>query len=104
MRIALLGLAVTLREYMVAYTTGELLDIERVTSSSERGGWKSVRVDNSLAAYSTGQARFGGRPLEKCRPTSVTRWRPTLPQTWFGGGCDTKLRADLLCLTKVART
>jgi len=34
-------------------TTGELLDTERVTSSSERGSWKSVGSDNSLAAYST---------------------------------------------------
>jgi hypothetical protein len=32
--------------------TGELLDIERVPSSSERGRWKSVCQGNSLAAYS----------------------------------------------------
>ena len=33
MRIALL-------ELTIKTATGELLDIERVTSSSERGGWK----------------------------------------------------------------
>ena len=34
-------------------TTGELIEIERLTVSSERGGWKSARRGNSLAAYST---------------------------------------------------
>ena len=33
--------------------TGELLEIERLTSRSERGRWKSTREGNSLAAYST---------------------------------------------------
>jgi hypothetical protein len=33
--------------------TGELTEIERLTVSSERGGWKSARRGNSLAAYST---------------------------------------------------
>jgi hypothetical protein len=33
--------------------TGELLEIERLTSSSERGGWKSACPGNSSAAYST---------------------------------------------------
>ena len=47
MRIAILELSINL-------TTGELLDIERVTSSSERGGWKrAVPFSTSLAAYST---------------------------------------------------
>ena len=36
-----------------AETTGELLEIERLTSSSERGGWKSAVTGNSPAAYST---------------------------------------------------
>jgi hypothetical protein len=31
--------------------TGELLDTETVTSSSEGGRWKSTRKGNSLAAY-----------------------------------------------------
>ena len=34
-------------------TTGELLEIERLTSSLERGHWKSTRKGNSLVAYST---------------------------------------------------
>jgi hypothetical protein len=33
--------------------TGELLEIERLTSSLERGHWKSTRQGNSLVAYST---------------------------------------------------
>ena len=41
-------------EVSINVTTGELLDIERVTSSSERGGWKrAVHFSTSLAAYST---------------------------------------------------
>ena len=31
---------------------GELIDIERVTISSERGRWKSTHQGNSLASYS----------------------------------------------------
>ena len=33
--------------------TGELLEVERLTSSLERGHWKSTREGNSLVAYST---------------------------------------------------
>jgi hypothetical protein len=33
--------------------TGELTEVERLTVSSERGGWKSAHRGNSLAAYST---------------------------------------------------
>ena len=46
--------------------TGELLEIERLTSSLERGHWKSTREGNSLVAYSTartvrrGAGRKGG--------------------------------------------
>jgi hypothetical protein len=36
-----------------AKATGERLDIERVTSRSERSRWKSTQLGNSLAAYST---------------------------------------------------
>ena len=47
MRRAILELSINL-------TAGELLDIERVTSSSERGGWKRAEhFSTSLAAYST---------------------------------------------------
>ena len=34
-------------------STGELIDTERVTISSEGGRWKSARRGNSLAAYPT---------------------------------------------------
>ena len=34
-------------------STGELIDIERVTISLEGGRWKSTRLGNSLAAYPT---------------------------------------------------
>jgi hypothetical protein len=34
-------------------STGELIDIERVTISSEEGRWKSTCKGNSLAAYPT---------------------------------------------------
>ena len=34
-------------------STGELIDIERVTISSEGGRWKSTIRGNSLAAYPT---------------------------------------------------
>ena len=46
MRRARMALALT-------RTTGELIEIERLTVSSERGGWKSAHRGNSLAAYST---------------------------------------------------
>jgi hypothetical protein len=47
MRRAILELSINL-------TAGELLDIERVTSSSERGGWKRAEhFSTSPAAYST---------------------------------------------------
>src|SRR4029453_14056653 len=41
-------------------TTGELIDIERVTISSGRGRWKSTRKGNSLAVYSTSRGVRGG--------------------------------------------
>jgi len=52
--------------------TGELIDTERVTISSEGGRWKSIRKGNSLAAYPT--ARTG-----------------------LTGGCDMKSSQSLLC-------
>src|SRR6266705_2466059 len=54
-------------------STGELIDIERVTISSEGDRWKSTRWGNSLAVY----------------PTS----RPVLRR-----GCDMKSSQSLLCL------
>ena len=55
-------------------STGELIDIERVTISSEGDRWKSTRGGNSLAVY----------------PTS----RPVLRR-----GCDMKSSQSLLCVT-----
>ena len=40
-----------------AETTGELLEIERLTSSLEGGRWKSALMSNSLAAYLTLQVK-----------------------------------------------
>jgi hypothetical protein len=41
-------------------TTSELTEIERLTVSSERGGWKSAHRGNSLAAYSTARCILRG--------------------------------------------
>jgi hypothetical protein len=41
-------------------STGELIDIERVTISLEGGRWKSTRWGNSLAAYPTASTVRGG--------------------------------------------
>ena len=40
--------------------TGELLEIERLTSSLERGHWKSTREGNSPVAYSTSRTGLTG--------------------------------------------
>ena len=44
----------------VDVVTGELIDIERVTISSEGGRWKSTHRGNSLAAYSTSRTGLTG--------------------------------------------
>jgi hypothetical protein len=69
-------------------STGELLDIERVTSSSEGGRWKSTHRGNSLAAYPTARTVTTGgmgrhstavRPVpthwdaKRCRPLNRGR-------------------------------
>src|SRR3989442_510358 len=41
-------------------STGELIDIERVTISLEGGRWKSTRLGNSLAAYPTASPVLNG--------------------------------------------
>src|SRR5262245_39638496 len=44
--------------------TGERLEIERLTSRSEEGRWKSTHRGNSLAAYPTSRTGLTGvRPL-----------------------------------------
>ncbi len=55
--------------------TGELIDTERVTISSEGGRWKSTRKGNSLAAYPTSSTVLNGGDEETCR--KVTRPDPT---------------------------
>src|SRR5688500_3599200 len=57
-------------------TTGELIDIERVTISSEGGCWKSAYRGNSLAAYPTSRGVRRGTVGKV--PTMATRWRSTL--------------------------
>src|SRR2546427_10284756 len=55
-------------------STGELIDIERVTISLEGGRWKSTRLGNSLAAYPTASTvREGGHamPSGLTVPTSL---------------------------------
>ncbi len=46
-------LAWSLFEIPSAAITGKRLEIERLTSRLEGGGWKSTPMDNSLAAYPT---------------------------------------------------
>ncbi len=63
-------------------STGELIDIERVTISSEGGRWKSTRRGNSLAAYPTSRPvlrRGGGSNLASLS----RRWekRPAGPRS-----------------------
>ena len=65
--------------------TGELLEIERLTSSLERGHWKSTREGNSLVAYSTSRTGLTGgmgrrtvRQRALCLPSDNY---PT-PETW----------------------
>ena len=48
-------------------STGELIDIERVTISSEGGRWKSTRLGNSLAAYPTARPVLNGEDEETGR-------------------------------------
>src|SRR5215510_12100898 len=47
--------------------TGERLEIERLTSRSEEGRWKSTHRGNSLAAYPTARPVLKGGREETCR-------------------------------------
>ena len=59
-------------------TTGELIEIERLTVSSERGGWKSARRGNSLAAYSTARPVWsGGKTVRSYLP--LRGWKRPQP-------------------------
>src|SRR2546425_9149471 len=57
--------------------TGERLEIERLTSRSERGRWKSTHKGNSLTAYSTASSVLNGGDEETglVRPRLVTTQR-----------------------------
>jgi len=61
-------------------STGELIDIERVTISLEGGRWKSTRLGNSLAAYPTARAVLRG--LRGSNPARLPgRWGNGLRET-----------------------
>src|SRR5262249_20786136 len=56
--------------------TGERLEIERLTSRSEEGRWKSTHRGNSLAAYPTACPcgwELGGMPLLRGSMDAVLR-------------------------------
>ena len=56
--------------------TGERLEIERLTSRSEEGRWKSTHRGNSLAAYPTTcpvRGALGGNPLPRGSTDAVLR-------------------------------
>src|SRR5262245_61087388 len=58
-------------------STGELIDAETVTISSERGGWKSACQGNSLAAYSPLMSSSEGGGWKRTQP--VSRKGPRTP-------------------------
>lgn len=80
--------------------TGELLDIERVTSSSERGGWKSACSGNSPAAYSTSRPVLRGRGCSDASPL------PDYPYPIMGGddGGPQRTASGAVCLCLLADT
>jgi len=63
-------------------STGELIDIERVTISSEGGHWKSTRWGNSLVVYPTSRpvlrAGDGSNPASLTRRVVTASLRPHL--------------------------
>jgi len=75
--------------------TGELLEIERLTSSLERGHWKSTREGNSPVAYST------ARPVVRPAKAGVFSRRETYqgknqsPVARRAGGRETNLLKPL---------
>src|ERR1700675_3616034 len=84
-------------------STGELIDTERVTISSERGRWKSTREGNSLAACST------ARPVVRPAKAGVFSRRETSqgksqsPVTRRAGGRETNLLKPLDSLIRGMR-
>ena len=63
-------------------STGELIDIERVTISSEGDRWKSTRWGNSLAVYPTSspvlEQRWAGRLTHRLSQIERTELSITL--------------------------
>ena len=59
-------------------STGELIDIERVTISSEGDHWKSTRRGNSLVVYPTSSPVLNGEVAE----TDRKALRRDLTQRW----------------------
>ena len=64
-------------------STGELIDIERVTISSEGGRWKSTHRGNSLAAYPTSRPvlRRGGESNLASLSRRICRWLQLIIRT-----------------------
>src|SRR5437870_2590374 len=60
-------------------STGELIDIERVTISLEGGRWKSTHRGNSLAAYPTARPVLNGLRHEVADVLVVPQYARTQP-------------------------
>ena len=61
--------------------TGELIDIERVTSSLEGGRWKSTRWGTSLAAYPTACTVLNGEGGETSFGTALCPYPTPTPSS-----------------------
>src|SRR5215510_9575301 len=64
----------------LAAVTGERLEIERLTSRSEEGRWKSTHRGNSLAAYPTARAVLRGLRLASAYSPAVCNGGPDKAQ------------------------
>src|SRR5215217_5707593 len=66
-------------------STGELIDIERVTISSEGDRWKSTCKGNSLAAYPTSRSvlRRGGESNLASLSRRICRWLQLIHKNWL---------------------
>src|SRR5215470_4545500 len=74
--------------------TGERLEIERLTSRSEEGRWKSTHRGNSLAAYPTHflqSCQHAGRVLDEHSPHT------TAPRLWGRVSRGTAAHRTALC-------
>src|SRR5262249_62028539 len=68
-------------------STGELIDIERVTISSEGGRWKSTHRGNSLAAYPTSRTVLrrgnGGNSVPLAGEFWAAAWPCSARSAWW---------------------